>query len=90
MGFQWYPFSTNQATVTGTATLIVAANSARSGIVITNTDATNVVYLIENINGSTSTGHYLPAGSSIGFSTTLAIYGITNGPSVVVTWLQTQ
>lgn len=90
MGFQSYSFSTGQAPVTGVASPIVGANAARSGIVISNTDATNTVYLIENTSGTTSTGHYLPAGASIGFSTTLAIYGITSGPSVVVTYLQTQ
>ena len=90
MGFQNYPFSTGQAMVTATATPIVGANAARSGIVITNTDATNAIYIIENTSGTTSTGHYLPAGASIGFSTTLAIYGITSGPSVICTFLQTQ
>ena len=90
MGFQNYPFSTGQATITATASPIVPYNAARSGIVITNTDATNAIYIIENTAGTTGTGHYLPAGASIGFSTTGAIYGITSGPSVVVTFLQTQ
>ena len=91
MGFQNYPWSTNQATVTNAATLIVAANPARSGIVINNT-GTTAVYLGENANVTTSTGYYLPgvAGASIGFSTTGAIYGITAGGSETVSVLQTQ
>ena len=91
MGFQNYPFSTGQATITATATPIVSANPARSGIVITNTGTTDV-YLIENTNGTTSTGQLLPGtkGASIGFSTTGAIYGITAGGSAVITFLQTQ
>jgi hypothetical protein len=59
MGFQNYPFSTGQATVTGAATLIVAANAARSGIVITNTGTTDC-YLIENTSGTAGTGQLLP------------------------------
>lgn len=88
---QFYPFTTGQATVTGTATLIVAADRARSGITITNT-GTTVVYLGENNTVLTTTGHYLPgsAGASQSFSTTGAIYGITSGGSATVTYLQTE
>ena len=89
--FQNYPFSTGQATVTGSATLIVAANTSRSGLVITNTGTTDV-YLIENVNGTTSTGQLLPGtkGASLGFTTTGAVYGITGGGTAVLTFLQTQ
>jgi hypothetical protein len=88
--FQNYPFSTGQATVTGTATLIVPANHDRSGLVVTNTSATVPVYIIENTAGTTLTGQYLAAGASLGFSTTGAVYGITTGTSVLCTWLQSQ
>jgi hypothetical protein len=89
--FQNYPFSTGQVTVTAAATLIVAANAARSGLLITNT-GTTVVYIIENTSGTASTGQYLAgsAGASLGFSTTEAVYGITGGGSATVTYLQTQ
>ena len=92
MGFQNYPFSTGQATITAAASLIVPANAARSGLVITNTSNTVDVYLIENTNGTASTGQLLPGtkGASIGFSTTGAVYGITAGGSATITWLQTQ
>ena len=89
--FQNYPFSTGQATVTGSATLIVAANSSRSGLVITNTGSVDC-YIIENASGTTLTGHILPGtkGASLGFTTTGAVYGITSGGSTTLTWLQTQ
>lgn len=89
--FQNYPFTTGQATVTAAATLIVAANASRSGIVITNTGTTDV-YIIENTAGTTSTGHLLTGtkGASVAFSTTGPIYGITGGGSATVTYLQTQ
>lgn len=90
--FQHYPFSTGQATITGTATLIVAANPDRSGLVITNTSASVDVYIIENTGGTVSTGQLLPGtkGASLGFTTTNAVYGITSGGSATVTFLQTQ
>lgn len=89
--FQNYPFSTGQATVTGTATLIVPLNHDRSGLVITNTGTTDV-YLVENPLGTALTGQLLPGtkGASLGFTTTGAVYGITGGGTAVLTFLQTQ
>lgn len=91
MGFQNYPYTTGQTAVLGTATQIVPANAARSGIQITNLGTTDV-WLIENTSGTTSTGHLLlgAKGASVSFSTTGAIYGITSGASQTVSWLQTQ
>lgn len=91
MGFQNYPFITGQTTITGTATQIVPANAARSGIQITNLGTTDV-WLIENTSGTTATGHLLLGvkGASVSFSTTSAVYGITSGSSQAVSWLQTQ
>lgn len=88
---QWYPFSTGQVSVLGTATLIVPANPDRSGLVLTNFGTTDV-YIIENSSGTTSTGQLLPGvkGASLGFTTTGAVYGITTGASQTVSWLQTQ
>jgi hypothetical protein len=91
VGFQNYPFTTGQTTVTSAATQIVPTNAARSGIQITNLGTTDV-YLIENTSGTTATGHLLLGvkGASVSFSTTSAVYGITGGASQTVTWLQTQ
>jgi hypothetical protein len=89
--FQNYPFNTGQVAVTGTATLIVAANASRSGIQIENLGTTDV-WIGENSSVTTSTGHLLVGtkGASVSFSTTGAIYGITSGASQSVSWLQTQ
>lgn len=88
--FQNYPFSTGQKSVTSAATLIVAANPDRSGLVITNTSASTAIYVLENASGTTGTGHYLAGGASLGFTTTGAVYGISSGSTVTVTFLQTQ
>lgn len=88
--FQYSAFQTGQVTVTGIATQIVPAFSSRSGIVITNLGTTDV-YLIENNQGTTSTGHLLPGtkGASVSFATTGAIWAITGGSSQAVSFLQT-
>jgi hypothetical protein len=91
MGFQFYPFKTSQVAVTGTATQIVAANAARSGISIENLGTTDV-WLGENSAVTTSTGHLLlgTKGASVSFSTTGAVWGITSGASQSVSVLETQ
>ena len=91
MGAQFYPFTTAQVSVTGTATLIVAANKSNSGVQITNFGTTDV-YLGENATVTTATGHLLPGtkGASVSFSTTGNIYGITSGSAQTVSVLVTQ
>ena len=86
--FQYQAVQTGQVTVTGTATQIVTAYSSRSGIVLINTGATTV-YVGENASVTTSTGYPLLASTSVSFSTTGAVYGITSGGSDLVGWLQT-
>ena len=92
MGFQNYPFATGQVTITSVPTLIVPANAARSGLVITFYTGANDVFLVENPAGTTGTGQLLPAtkGASIGFSTTGAVYGVVATGSSVITFLYTQ
>ena len=86
--FQFQCIQTGQVTVTGAATLISAAYPSRSGIVLVNTGA-STVYIGESNLVTTSTGCPLLASTSLSFSTTGAIYGITSGGSDVVGWLQT-
>ena len=88
--FQNYPFTTGQVSVGASATLIVAANHDRSGLVITNLGTTDVYIGLAGV--TTSTGHLLPGtkGASVAFSTTLAVYGITGGGEQSVSYLQTQ
>jgi len=86
--FQYQAIQTGQVTVTGSVTLISAAYPSRSGIVLVNTGGTTV-YIGENANVTISTGCPLLASTSLSFSTTGAIYGITSGGSDVVGFLQT-
>lgn len=87
----FHPFSTGQASLNGTASVIVAANASREEVTITNTGTTDV-YLVENSSGTTSTGHLLTGtkGASVTFSTTGAVYGVTGGGAATVTYLQTE
>ena len=86
--FQFQAIQTNQVTVTGSATQIVPAYSSRSGIVIVNTGATTV-YIGETAAVTTATGFPVIAGTSVSFSTTGAVYGITSGGSCVCGFLET-
>ena len=86
--FQYQAVQTGQVTVTGSATQILLPFPSRSGATIVNTGG-STVYIGENNSVTISTGYPLLASSSISFSTTGAIYGITSGGSDVVGWLQT-
>lgn len=57
------------------AGLIIAANAARAGVLITNPSTTVSVYLGKS-NVTTSTGAILGPGNSISIPTTSALYGI--------------
>ena len=90
MGFQNYPFTYGQATCTGTATSIVAANQARQWITVVNLGTTDVY--IGDANVTTSTGQLLAGikGASLTMQTTSALYGITSGSSQAVSYMSTQ
>ena len=83
-----YSFNTNQVTVTGTATEIVAENDGRLSVLITNL-GTTAVYIGSNANVTTSTGQLLPGvvGASISIPTKSPVYGITSGGSQPVSFL---
>jgi hypothetical protein len=82
-------FNTNQVSVQGTPTQIVPANSGRDAILITNTSST-AIYIGASSSVSTSNGHYLPgtAGASVSIPTTGAIWAISSGGAVTVTYLE--
>ena len=86
--FQYQAIQTGQATVTSAATQIVPQYSSRSGIVLLNTGS-STIYIGENNAVTTDTGYPLLASTSVSFSTTGAIYGITATGSSVLGWLQT-
>ncbi len=78
--------NTGQLAVTTTAAQVVGQNLNRYSVVITNT-GTTTVYL----GGSavtTTTGQALPAGQSITFRTTVAIYAIAAGTGNTLTYAE--
>lgn len=80
-------FSTDQVTVTSTATSIIAANTARKRITIRNNDVSNPVFI--GVAGVTAAdGWYLPAGAAVTLNTNAAIFGITASGSVTVSYLE--
>jgi len=68
------------------ATLILAADKTRNAVVLTNTDATNAVWLGPSTVTSMN-GFQLNAGQSISLSTTAAIYGTGGANTVGVGYL---
>jgi hypothetical protein len=91
MGFQFYPFKTSQVSVTGTATQLVAVNSARSGLLLVNFGSTDV-YIGPDNTVTTSNGQLLAGtkGTAIGFATTGTVYAITGGGTQTIGILETQ
>ncbi len=91
MGFQFYSFKTSQVAVTGTATQIIAANSSRSGLLLTNFGTTDVYFGPDN-TVTTSNGQLLTGtkGTAVGFSTTGTVWGITSGASQTIGVLESQ
>ena len=83
-------FSTGQVTVDATADLIIAANTARKFLEITNTSIAREVY-IGNSGVTAATGHSLPPGASFVIDLsicTAAFYGITSAGSAVLTYIE--
>jgi hypothetical protein len=81
-------FNTNQISVGAVATLIVAQNTGRKTVVITNL-GTTAVYLGANSGVTSSTGQILPGvvGASISIPQTGPVWGITAGGSQSVSFL---
>ena len=81
-------FSTAQVAVDGTADLIKAANSSRKRITITNTDAGADLFIGLTAAVTATTGHCIKPGASITINTTAAVYGITTGAAITVSYLE--
>ena len=79
--------STGQVSVTSAATLIIAANASRKGVLITNTG--NATVYVGTSGVTATTGHALPAGASLSLPTLAAVYGIA-ATSQTVTFLELQ
>ena len=84
-----YINSTGQVSVSNTATEIIAANTQRGAVLITNTSTSVAVYLGTSTVTS-STGHQLPAGASTTIPVYCAIYAITSSSTATCTWLEVQ
>ena len=79
--------ATGQVSITNAATQIIAANSARSGVLITNPSTTVTVYV--GLSGvTTSTGAILSPGASLTLPVTSAIYGIVATGSQTVSYVE--
>lgn len=70
-------------------TRIVASNTARQQVIIENLDSTNGVYLGFDNTVSSTTGHFLPKGTSITIPSSCAIWGIPSAATVTVSYLET-
>jgi len=80
--------STNQITVTGSATLIKSANSSRKKIVLQNlSDST--IYLGDDSSVTTSNGYPILSGDTFqDMSSTSAYYGIVASGSKVICFIE--
>lgn len=78
--------ATAQTTVTTAATQIVAANTTRRAVLVTNMHTTATLYL-GTASVTTSTGQALPAGASATIPFTGAVYGIVASSTLTATSL---
>jgi len=81
-------FDTGQISCASTVTAVVAQNSRRVGLLITNTGSTVAVY-IGGTAVTTGTGAYLPGGGSVSIPTRDAVSCISSGATQTVTFLET-
>lgn len=77
-------WATTQLTTSGSAQLLFAARATRRSAIVTNTDATNGVYV--GLAGvTTTTGEFIAAGNSLTIPTTAAIYVVAAAGTPLVT-----
>lgn len=81
-------FGTAQVAVDGTTDLIKAANTARRRIKITNLSAGDWVFIGASAAVTALTGDGIPPGGAVVLNTTAAIYGITTGAAIRVSYLE--
>jgi hypothetical protein len=76
---------TGQVEISGSPTLIVAGSIAATGVLVKNTDTSNAIYY-GNADVTTGTGAFLGPLESITLPVQTAIWAVTLGPNVLVTW----
>jgi len=81
--------ATNQISVANTATLIIAANASRQGVLITNPSSSVTVY-VGTASVTTSNGAILGPSQSIFLPMTSAFYGIISSSTQTVSYLEAQ
>ena len=81
--------STNQVSISASATQIIGANAARAGVVITNPGTILTVY-IGNAGVTAANGFPLAPGNSITLPVVGAVYGITSSSIQTVGYLEVQ
>lgn len=80
--------SYDQVSVGATATQILAANTSRAAILVTN-NGSQIIYL-GDASVTTSTGFPLAAGSTVGLPQTSALYGIVASSTATAGFLEFQ
>jgi hypothetical protein len=82
-------FTTGQATVTTTASKVIAAQAypGQRGFVIRNLDATNPIYIGHTSTVSSTTGWVIKAGESFTVPVQCDIWAISTGASVTINWI---
>jgi hypothetical protein len=78
--------TTGQLAVTTTAQVLIASNTKRFSVVITNTGASTVFLGTSSV--STANGHALPSGNSISFRSSTAIYAIAAATGNTITFCE--
>lgn len=79
--------ATGQVSVANSSTQIIAANTTRAAVMISNPSSTIAVYL-GNTGVTISTGQYLGPGNSITIPVTAAIYGVVATGTQTVTYME--
>lgn len=78
--------ATGQTSVANTSTQIIAANTARAAVVISNPGTADVY--IGNTGVTISTGHWLGAGTAITLPVTTAVFGVVATGTQTVTYME--
>jgi hypothetical protein len=81
-------FAVAQVAVNGSADQIKAANTSRRRIKITNLSSGDWLFIGPTAGVLTTTGDGIPPGGAVVLNTTSAVYGITTGAAIQVSYLE--
>ena len=80
---------TGQTSLTATPSVIVDENLSRAGVLITNTDLNNNIY-VGNEDVTNTTGQIVFPQDSLTIPVTSAVYGVTDAETILISWLEVQ